>query len=257
MQTGGTMLNARQREIVKLVKAQGFVMIEVLVNEFNVSAQTIRRDIILLDKHKILQRFHGGAGLPHDTVRLGYQQKKSVSIEGKFRIGKAAASLIADGAAVFLDVGTTVETVAQSLADRADLYIFTNSLVSAIALAGSQVRNVIVTGGLIHGADGSLVGDGVTATIQRFKFDVAVIGCSGFDDDGAVMDFDIQKVGVKKAAMANARRIILVADHSKFVHTAFIRISALENFSDLVTDCEPPAALKNALQTAGVEVIVV
>lgn len=250
-------MNTRQKDIVKRVHSQGFVTIEALVHEFDVSAQTIRRDIILLDKQRILRRFHGGAGLPRETARLNYQQKKAVSIEGKHHIGAAVAALIPDGAAVYLDVGTTVEAAALALTDRDDLHIFTNSMASAMALAGSRVKNIMVTGGLIHGVDGSLVGDEVSAAIGRYKFDVAVIGCSGFDDDGTVMDFDIQKVAVKNAAMANARRVVLVADHSKFTRTAFVRIASLDEFSDLVTDAAPPAALSQALQAAGVEVIVI
>ena len=100
------------------------------------------------------------------------------------------------------------------------------------------------------------LGDDVTAMIGRLRFDVAVIACSGFDDDGTVMDFDIQKVGVKNVAMSNARRIILVADGSKFIRTAFVRISALEDFSHIVTDTEPPAELRNAMRNANVEIIV-
>ena len=204
----------------------------------------------------MLQRFHGGAGMPRDAVRLGYRQKKVAAVEGKQRIGAATAALILDGSAVFLDVGTTVEAVAQALAGRENLHVFTNSLASATALAGKQAMKVVVTGGLLHGADGSLIGDDVTAMIGRLKFDVAVVACSGFDDDGTVMDFDIQKVGIKNAAMANARRTILVADGSKFIRTAFVRISALEDFSHVVTDMEPPAELKGAMQRAGVEIIV-
>jgi DeoR family glycerol-3-phosphate regulon repressor len=250
------MIDERQSKIVKRIETWGFATIEALAQEFDVSAQTIRRDIIRLEKHRMLQRFHGGAGMPRDSVRLGYSQKKVAAVEGKQRIGEAAAALILDGSAVFLDVGTTVEAVAQALAGRGNLHVFTNSLASAAALAGNQAMRVVVTGGLLHGADGSLIGDDVTATIGRFKFDVAVIACSGFDDDGTVMDFDIQKVGVKNAAMENARRAILVADGSKFVRTAFVRISALEDFSHVVTDTEPPTALKNAMQKAGVEIIV-
>ena len=123
-------------------------------------------------------------------------------------------------------------------------------------MAGNWAMKVVVTGGLLHGADGSLVGDDVTAAIGRFRFDVAVIACSGFDDDGTVMDFDIQKVGVKNAAMGNAQRTILVADGNKFGRTAYVRISPLESFSLVVTDTEPPTALKHVLQEAGVEVII-
>jgi DeoR family glycerol-3-phosphate regulon repressor len=250
------MINERQRMIVKCIETWGFATIETLSQEFDVSAQTIRRDIIQLDKNRILQRFHGGAGLPRDSVRLGYNQKKVAAVEGKQRIGEAVAALILGGSVVFLDVGTTVEAVAQALSGRGNLHVITNSLASAAALAGSQEMKVFVTGGLLHGADGSLVGDEVTATILRFKFDVAVIACSGFDDDGIVMDFDIQKVGVKNATMKNARRAILVADGSKFFRSAVVHITALEDFSHVVTDTDPPTELKNALHKAGVEVIV-
>ncbi len=255
-ESGVTMINERQRKIVERIETCGFATIEALAQEFGISAQTIRRDIIRLDKHRMLQRFHGGAGLPRDSVRLGYCQKKAAAVEGKQRIGEAAAALVLAGSAVFLDVGTTVEAVAQALSGRGNLHVFTNSLASAAALAGNQAMKVVVTGGVLHGADGSLVGDDATAAILRFKFDVAVIACSGFDDDGTVMDFDIQKVGVKNAAMENARRAILVADGSKFVRSAFVRIAALEDFSHVITDREPPAALKSAMRKAGVEIIV-
>ena len=250
------MIGERQSKIVKRIETWGFATIEALAEEFDVSAQTIRRDIIRLEKHRMLQRFHGGAGMPRDSVRLGYSEKKATAVEGKQRIGEATAALILDGSAVFLDVGTTVEAVAQALAGRENLHVFTNSLASAAALAGNQAMKVVVTGGLLHGADGSLIGDDVTAMIGRLRFDVAVIACSGFDDDGTVMDFDIQKVGVKNAAMGNARRTILVADGNKFIRTAFVRISALEEFSHVVTDTEPPTELRNAMQKAGIEIII-
>ena len=246
----------RRSKIVKRIETRGFATIETLAQEFDVSAQTIRRDIIELDKQQLLQRFHGGAGLPRNSARLGYSEKKFAAIEEKQRIGVAAAALIPDGAAVFLDVGTTVEAVAQALAGRENLHIFTNSLVAAGALARSRFIKVIVTGGLLHGADGSLVGGDVNAAISKFKFDIAVIACSGFDDDGAAMDFDVQKIGVKNAAMDNARQTILVADGSKFIRTAFVRISALDDFTHIVTDTKPPAALKSAIDNAGVEIIV-
>ena len=246
----------RRRKIVERIETRGFATIETLAREFDVSAQTIRRDIIELDKQKRLLRFHGGAGLPRTSTRLGYTQKKSASVEGKQRIGEAVAALIPEGSAVFLDVGTTVEAVAQAMAHRSNLHIFTNSLGSAGALARSRDLRVHVTGGILHGADGSLVGTNVEAAIAHYKFDIAVIACSGFDDDGTVMDFDVQKVAVKAAAMANARRTILVADSAKFARTAFVRISELEEFTQIVTDAQPPAALLAAIEKACVDLIV-
>src|SRR5262245_43782546 len=108
-------LNPRQREILEMVEAQGFATIEALARRFAVSSQTIRRDVIRLDKAQVLQRFHGGAGLPEDRVGLGHARKQAIRASAKERIGRAAARVISAGAAVFLDVGTTVEAVAQAL----------------------------------------------------------------------------------------------------------------------------------------------
>ena len=250
------MTDKRQLKIVKRIETWGFATIDVLAREFNVSAQTIRRDIIHLDKCKLLHRFHGGAGVRRKTSRLGYSQKKIAQVEGKQRIGEAVAALIPDGASIFLDVGTTVEAVAQALAKRTNLQVVTNSLFAAGALAISDSIKVVVTGGLLHGADGSLVGGDVKSVLETFKFDFAVIACSGFDDDGTVMDFDIQKVDLKKVAMGNARGAILVADSTKFNRTAFVRAFALEDFSCCITDAKPPMMLETAMQKADTEVIV-
>lgn len=251
------MMNERQVKIVKHVEIAGFVTIELLSREFNVSTQTIRRDIIHLDNLNIIKRFHGGAGLPGESSRMRYGQKKVSQVDGKQRIGEAAASLIPDGASVFLDVGTTSEAVAHALARRKNLHIVTNSLFAASAFADNRDIKVAVTGGMLHGPDGSLVGGEVNTALLSFKFDIAIIACSGFDSDGAVMDFDIQKVGIKQAVMKNARRTILIADGTKFVRSAFIRVSALQDFSCMVTDTKPSTTLKTTAQKGGVQLMVV
>ena len=245
----------RQRRILDQVQLQGFATIEALAQELGVSAQTVRRDIIQLDAAGLLQRFHGGAGLPEPVVRLGYVRKEAVLTEAKARIGAAAAAGIADGSAVFLDVGTTVEAVARALARRRGLRVFTSSLKCG-ALFDPRETEVFVTGGLLRGADGSLVGEAATAALAGFRFDVAVIGCSGFEADGCAMDFDLQKVAVKQAAIAHSRRAVLVADRSKFGHPAIVRIAPAAAFAALVSDDAPPAGLGAALEAAGVELVV-
>ncbi len=249
-------LTPRQADILKIVQAKGFATIEALARQFDVSTQTVRRDLIRLQEAQLLQRFHGGAGMPENTVRLGYAQKRGLAADAKHRIGDATARLIPDGASVFLDVGTTVEAVARALRFRRGLHIFTASLNAAAILAGADAHQVFVVGGLVRGADGSLVGDTAIANLGPFKFDCAVIGLSGFDDDGALMDFDMQKVAVKQAAIANARRVVAVADASKFERSAVVRVAPPSAVHVLVTDAPPPAALRRALTDAGLELIV-
>ncbi len=100
-------LTPRQAEILQLVGEHGYATLETLSQRFDVSVQSIRRDIIQLDKLRLLQRFHGGAGPMDSTVRLGYAEKTMRAAAAKERIGRSAANLVPDGAAIFLDVGTT------------------------------------------------------------------------------------------------------------------------------------------------------
>lgn len=249
-------LNDRQAEIVARVRERGFVTVETLAREFGVSAQTIRRDIIVLDGHRLLQRFHGGAGLAGGPVRLGYEEKRAAAVDAKERIGRAAAGMVRPGSAVFLDVGTTNEAAARALAGVPGLRVFTPSMPAALVFAGRDGVETFVTGGTVRGADGSLAGDEATSAVRRFRFDVAFIGLSGFDADGAPMDFDLAKVAVKQAAIAAARRAVALADAAKFRREAIVRIAPASAFSALVCDAPPAGRLADALASAAVDVVV-
>lgn len=247
-------LNERQVALLDIVRGKGFATVEWLAERFEVSAQTVRRDIIRLDECGLLQRFHGGAGAIDGTVRLGYAQKQALAVDAKTAIGQAAAALVPEGATVFLDVGTTVEAAARALAEHRSLRIFTNSLASAMHLAGRSGIEVVVTGGSLRGADGSLVGDGATALLRDLRFDLALIGLSGWDEDGAPMDFDLDKIAVKRVAIARARQAMALCDASKFARSAVMRIAPAGDFHNLISDAPPPVALRDRLERAGVAI---
>jgi DeoR family glycerol-3-phosphate regulon repressor len=249
-------LNERQAALLGIVQAQGYATVEGLAERFEVSAQTVRRDIIRLDELGLLQRFHGGAGALEGTVRLGYVQKQGLAVDAKGAIGTAAAARVPAGATVFLDVGTTVEAAARALAGHERLRVFTNSLASALHLAGRPGIEVVVAGGSLRGADGSLVGEATTALLRDLRFDVALIGLSGWDEDGAPMDFDLDKIAVKRTAIARARRTLALCDGGKFERAAVARIVPPEALAALVTDRAPPPALAEPLARAGVELVV-
>lgn len=248
-------LTARQREIVRIVGENGFATIDGLAQQFAVSAQSIRRDIIELDRLGVLQRFHGGAGVRDSGVRLGYAEKHGRAADAKGRIGKAAAALVQPGFAVFLDVGTTVEALAHELRqlDTA-CRVFTVSLAAAMILAGHAPVELHVFGGSSRGADGSLVGAGTVAAIGAIRFDAAFIGYSGFDDDGALMDFDLDKIAVKQAALRRADMTVAIGDAGKFTRAATARLAAVEDFTRLISDAAPPKPLAAIFKRAGVVV---
>lgn len=248
-------LNPRQARLLDMVRARGYATIEALSRHFDVSTQTIRRDIILLDEAGLLQRFHGGAGVADTTVRLGYAEKQRVSADGKDQIGAAVARMTPDGASVMLDVGTTVEATARALRARNGLRVFTCSLNAALILSGLPGVEVVVVGGLVRGPDGSIVGDAARKALSEFRVDLAIIGVSGFDGDGAPMDFDLMKVSMKQAMIENSRRALIVADRTKFEREAIMRVAPASAFDAIVTDGAPPARLRDRFDAAGVAIV--
>ena len=229
-------LTDRQNRIIALTEQQGFVTIEKLADEFGVSAQTVRRDIIALAEAGRLQRFHGGAGAigETETLRLDYSQKERVSVSDKVVVAKQAAKLISDGTSLYLDVGTTVEYTATRLNALNDLRIFTNSIRTALAFDPKR-HSVTVLGGRMAGKDGSLIGEDIVMTLSGLRIDCALIACSAVDGNGRVMDFDLSKIAVKKAAMGAAATRMLLATPSKFGRTALSTFAALDDFHHVVT----------------------
>lgn len=232
-------LNSRQNEILIRAEASGFVTIEGLAEEFGVSAQTVRRDIIFLSDAGLLQRFHGGAGVigSTETLRLDHHHKLGMAVDDKVRVAEAAVALCPDGASIFLDVGTTIEMTATVLNRRPGFRIFTNSMRAALAFDPAH-HDINVFGRKVEGRDGSLVGEEIMLSLAALRVDYALIACSAIDNDGRVMDFDLSKIAVKKAAMASATRKFLLATRSKFGRTALAAFADISDF-DAVIDGTP------------------
>jgi len=247
-------ITERQARIVEIVSQHGFATIDTLARDFSVSAQSVRRDIIKLDAEGLLQRFHGGVGVCEASVRLGYSEKRTVAADAKLRIAERAAELIPEDSIVFLDVGTTVEAVARALCGKRRLRVFTASLPAAAILTGRPGIDLFVFGGAVRGADGSLAGETTLAMIGRFRFDYAVLGYSGFDEDGALMDFDLEKVAVKQQAIARSAHVLAVGDSSKFARRALVRVAPPGAGLTIVTDAISPADRKRFVTSFGYRV---
>lgn len=227
-------LTERQVEILALVEEHGYATLESLAERYNVSMQTVRRDVIALSNAERLQRFHGGAGPieREEATRLDYHAKRNIAQLEKTEIGKNAARHIADRSTLFLDVGTTIEACASALASKRGLTIFTNSLPTAMKF-DPQEHSVFVLGGRMAGRDGSVVGLDAVNQISEVNFDYALIACSTVDESGRVMDFDIDKIAIKKAAMKAAGQSFLLATQSKFGRSALAVIEHIERFDNV------------------------
>lgn len=248
-------LNFRHSQILEMARRDGQVTVEGLAGHFDVTLQTIRRDLSELADGGQLERVHGGAVLPSGTSNIVYEERRSLHAEAKQAIARACAASIAHASSLFLNIGTTTEAVARALLHHDQLMVVTNNLNVATILVANPSCEIIMTGGHLRRADGGLIGSLASSTISKFKFDVAVIGCSALDADGDFLDFDIQEVSVSQAIMRQARRKVLVADHSKFARNAPARIGSLADLDALYTDRPLPEALAQACATWNTQVI--
>jgi DeoR family glycerol-3-phosphate regulon repressor len=245
----------RHPVILDLARREGRVTVEGLARHFDVTLQTIRRDLAELAEAGRLERVHGGAVLPSGTSNIGYDERRRLHGEAKAAIARACAALVPESAAVFLAIGTSTEAVARELLGHRDLLVVTNNMNVANILLGNDRARIILAGGTIRRSDGGLVGAMTVQAIRRFKFDLAVIGCSALDADGDLLDFDVEEVGVSQAILQQSRRTVLVADHSKFQRSAPARIASLGDLDTFVTDRPLPAGLAAACAEWNTQVV--
>ncbi|TNC51951.1 DeoR/GlpR transcriptional regulator [Rubellimicrobium rubrum] len=246
----------RHPEIVELARREGKVTVEGLARHFDVTLQTIRRDLAELAQTGQLERVHGGAVLPSGTSNIGYGERRRLQGDAKAAMARACAALIPHDAALFLAIGTSTEAVARELLRHRNLLVVTNNMNVANILVANPDCQIILAGGTIRRSDGGIVGTLAVQTIRQFKFDLAVIGCSGLDRDGDLLDFDLQEVGVNQAILAQSRQRILVADHSKFQRTAPVRLGSLSDLDVFVTDRALPPDLDRRCRDWGTRLVV-
>ena len=243
----------RQEEIRRLVEVKGFVSVDYLAHEFAVTPQTIRRDIKTLSDSGTVVRYRGGAGLAPSTENVAYSRRQVLCLEEKQRIARLVARAIPDGVSLFINIGTTTEEIAKALINHRRLRVITNNLNVASILSGKEDFEVIVAGGLVRRRDGGIVGPMTIDFIQQFRVDFGVIGISGIDLDGTLLDFDYREVRAARAIIDNSRKTLLAADHTKFGRNAMVRLGSVTEVDAFFTDQQPPAALAEVLQSAAVQ----
>lgn len=251
-----TELSNRQSDILNIARASGRVTVEDLARRFEVSAQTIRKDLNDLCDRRSMTRVHGGAIIASGVENLAYEARRFVAAEEKKAIGIAAAAQIPNGCSLFINIGTTTEEVASALtATHEDLLVITNNLNVAMLLYRHPRIEVIVAGGTVRRADGAVIGSTANNLITQFKVDYAIIGASAIDEEGALLDFDYREVQAAQAIIANARSVMLVADSTKLSRNAPVRIAHLSQIHTFVTDLPLPAGLQTICNSRGIEVI--
>jgi DeoR family transcriptional regulator, glycerol-3-phosphate regulon repressor len=249
-------LHPRLMEILEIARQRGRVDVEGLSSYFDVTPQTIRKDLNDLCDRSLLQRIHGGAVYPSGVTNFAYDARRTVAAEAKQRIGVTAAQLIPDNSSIILNIGTTTEQVALALRRHQGIMAITNNINVANILRDAPSAEVVIAGGVVRHSDGGIMGEATIDFVRQFKVDFAIIGASAIDHDGVILDYDFREVKVSQAIISQARQTILVADYTKFERTAPVRIAELSMVNVFVTDVAPPDEITAICQAHGVKLII-
>jgi len=226
-----------------------------LLRQFDVTPQTIRKDLNRLCDERLLTRTHGGARLASSVENMSYEARRMLASDQKRAIGKAVASLIPDDASLFVNIGTTTEAVAQALLQHKRLLVITNNINVASLMRPYAENKVIIASGEVRSTDGGVIGEAAVDFISQFKVDFAVVGASAIDADGSLLDYDFREVKVAQAILGNARHVILAADRTKHERSAPVRIGHVSQVHSFVTDHCPDTDFRALLDSFDIRTI--
>jgi DeoR family transcriptional regulator, fructose operon transcriptional repressor len=246
----------RHMELLRLLRIRGQVSVKLLSRHFQISEDTIRRDLVLLAERGLLTRTHGGAVALERAVDRDatFMQRMSACISEKRRIARAACRLIRERETLALNGGSTTRYFAEQL-NQHDLTIVTNNLSVPAALPDACARNVYVLGGRYERQMQATVGPMALSGLG-LRVDCAVIGVGGISARDGLSTSLFEEALAASGMIAAARRTMVLADASKWGIKAFACIGPLEGVQVLVTDQGPTGELADALEKARVEVVV-
>ncbi|MEU3310614.1 DeoR/GlpR family DNA-binding transcription regulator [Nocardiopsis sp. NPDC006832] len=248
----------RQQVILERARRDGRVDVTGLASEFDVTYETIRRDLTALERHGVLRRVHGGA-IP--VERLGFEPalnvRDSVMTEEKERIAKAALAELPEEGAVLLDAGSTTGRMAEQLPTDRELIVVTNSLSIALTLTTRPNINLMLLGGRLRNRTQASVDAWALRSLAESYVDVAFMAANGVSVERGLTTPDPAEAEVKRAMIASARRAVLLADHTKVGNDHFARFANVEDLDLIVTDDKLADGLADELESAGPAVQVV
>ena len=246
----------RQQAILGLARADGRVDVNGLADRFEVTPETIRRDLTSLERRGVLSRVHGGA-IPVErlAMELAVDERFNLNAAQKDRIAKAALDQLPDGGSIIIDAGTTTVRFADILPTDRALTVVTHGLPIAGLLAERSNITLHLVGGQVRPGTLAAVGSWAERSYAAVFADVAFTGTNGISTARGLTTPDIAEAAVKQALMRSARRTVVLADHSKFGREDFAHVSDLSEVDTIITDSEVDAEMARDIEDAGPEVV--
>lgn len=248
-------LTDRQTQIIEFLTSRGGTLSSTeLTESFDVSVQTIRKDLNELSDLGVVRRVHGGITLPTQSRNLSFTNRQVINFEEKAQIAKLAAAFIPNGSSLFLGIGTTPGQIAENLLYHSDLKVITNNLNAALSLCRNTTIETYVVGGRVRPADEDIVGEETTSQFRNFQVNYGICGVAGISDSGHLLNFSSEESHLFKAILENCEKRILVADHHKFLRSAPVKSGHLSEFDVLLTD-SVPTQLKALCEEAELRIV--
>ena len=246
----------RRNAILEKLQAERRVVVSELSILFDVSEETIRRDLEKLENEGYAIKSYGGAVLNENAnLDLPFNIRKNKNVVGKQKIAELLSDIIHDGDYLFLDASSTAVAIAKAIKHKKDITIITNSLEIAIELLEVPDCKVISTGGEIVSTAFGLVGHVTDKTIRSYYVDKAIVSSKGFELDKGFTDSDERHANNKRSMLESAKMKILAIDSSKFDRVAFAKIGDLRDVTMIVTDEKPAEEWLKKMEEYQVECI--
>ncbi len=248
----------RQQRLLHYIEQQQRITVNQIVEHFDISLATARRDLETLADQGKVQRVHGGAiAVRQAAPEPPVLQRTAEQSSEKVRIGQAAADLVADGETVFLSSGTTVLDVARRLRGKRGLTVITNSLLVMNELADARDVTVISLGGMLRHSEMSLLGHITELALNELHADKVILGIRAIDPENGLTSGYLPETVTDRAILKIGREVIVVADHTKCGASATAFVAPITAAHTLITDVGTSHAFIAAVQARGVKVMVV
>lgn len=246
----------RRQAIAELVRRDGRGDVGELATRFAVTPETVRRDLIDLERRGVLRRVHGGAMAAerlHSEPAVA--EKARLMADAKHRIARAALDYVPRTGSILLDAGTTTGALAGIIPDR-DLTAVTNSVPIAMNLSGRSSLNLLLVGGRVRARTLATVDDWALRALSDLTIDVAFIATNGVSVEQGLSTPDLSEAAVKRAMVAAGRRVVLVADHTKVGEEHFARFAEISDVDVFITDGGVSPATVESFERAGLQAVV-
>jgi len=252
-----TTIEERRRTICELLQSHKVLTVERLGKLLGASSMTIRRDLDLLGNQGLVQRIHGGAAVrrseadePPYTIR-----EREMQLEKQW-IGLRAASLVGEREVILVDIGSTLLSLVRSLPQEREITVVTHWLPAVLEMSRRAASKTIFLGGEVNFAELSTTGGYTEEMLENFHADKLFLGVAGVSPEFGLTDYNTGEIQVKRQMIKYAKKVIVLADHTKFGRVAPLKIANLNAVHQIITDDGIPEAVRRAVESLGVEVLV-